>query len=282
MKPKRKNRFKQKHPANRAKLRSRIGAGLRIFLGIAAVAGVSAVFILAYDYFTQSGQFRARQIEVTGIQRLSRQQVLDAAGINEGANILAVNLATTRKRLLAQPWIAEATVSRKIPSGLVLRVREERPLAVMAMGADGGFLVNVDGRIFKRQPLGELEGLPQITGLTPADLPVAGRPSTKAFEAVMDLLTLAGKTGGPLSLAGIHRIHVDHEIGLTISAGEERAFKLGFGNYRQKCAALEKLMARIKRDSRLENFRTIDLFDVDRIVVTLASAAPCDADEKEV
>lgn len=283
MKPKRKNRFKKKRQAEGAKLRSRIGAGLRVLLGLAVLLGGSAAFILAYDCFTQSDQFTASRIEVLGNQQLSRQRVLEIAGIGGDVNILAVNLAAARKRLLAEPWIAEATVSRKIPSGLVLRIREERPLALMAMAADEGFLINAEGRIFKRQERPNPDGLPRITGLSHSDLPIDGAPHTAAYEAVMDLLALAGKTDGLLSLAGIRTIQVDREIGITVFIGENsRAIKLGFGRYRQKCEALEKLMARLKKEDRLEKFKAIDLFDVDRIVVTLALAGPSDADNKEV
>jgi len=283
LKPKRKNRFKKKRQAERAKLRSRIGAGLRVLLGAAVLLGGSAAFILAHDYFTQTGQFKASRIDVTGNQRLSRQQVLEIAGIGEEANILAVNLAATRKRLLAEPWIAEATVSRKIPSGLLLQVREERPLALMAMEAGEGFLINNEGRIFKRQEPADQGGMPRIHGLSHADLPVDGAPRTASYEAVMSLLALAGKNDGLLSLAGIRRIQVDREIGITVFIGEHsRAIKLGFGRYRQKYETLEKLMAKLKKEGRLENFTAIDLFDIDRIVVTLASAGPSDEDNKEV
>jgi hypothetical protein len=41
-------------------------------------------------------------------------------------------------------------------------------------------------------------------------------------------------------------------------------------------------MAKMEKDSRLNAFRVIDLFDLDRIVVTLASSVPSDSDDKEV
>ncbi|BBO75129.1 hypothetical protein DSCW_25460 [Desulfosarcina widdelii] len=282
-KPKRKNRFKKKRSVNRDLLRRRIGSGLRVLAGLLLLAATSTAFILAHDYFTQADQFTARQIEVTGIRRLSREQVLDIAEIGKDINILAVNLATTRKRLLADPWIAEATVSRKIPSGLELHITEERPLAFLEMEDGLGFLINAEGRAFKRQGPTSADDLPRVQGLSNADLPVAGQPETEAYEAVMRLLTLARESGGPLSLPSIRRIQVDREIGITVAVGEaNRAIKLGFGQYRRKCDILKKLLAKMEKDSRLNTFRVIDLFDLDRIVVTLASAVPSDADDKEV
>lgn len=282
-KPKRSNRFKKKRLANRGLLRNRIGGCLRVLAGLLLLSTTSAAFILAHDYFTQADQFTARQIEVTGIQRLSREQVLDIAEIERDTNILAVNLATTRKRLLAEPWIAEATVSRKIPSGLELHITEEQPLAFLEMEGGQGFLINAEGRAFKRQGPGGADDLPRVLGLSHADLPVAGQPVTEAFEAVIRLLTLAAASDGPLSLPFIRRIQVDREIGVTVAVGEaNRTIKLGFGQYRRKCDMLKKLLAKIENDSRLNTFRVIDLFDLDRIVVTLASAVPSDADDKEV
>lgn len=280
---KRQNRFKKKSKATRTKLRRRIGSGLRVLAGLFFLAATSAVFILAHDYFTQANQFTARQIEVTGIRRLSREQVLDIAEIGQDANILAVNLATTRKRLLAEPWIAEATVSRDIPSGLRLNITEEQPLAFLEMEGGQGFLINAEGRAFKRQGPGGADELPRVQGLSHADLPVVGQPVTEAFEAVMRLLTLAAASDGPLSLSSIRRIQVDREIGVTVAVGEaNRSIKLGFGQYRQKCDILKKLLAKMENDSRLNTFRVIDLFDLDRIVATLAAAVPSDADDKEV
>lgn len=282
-KPKRKNRFKKKRSANRGVLRRRIGSGLRVLAGLLLLAATSAAFILAHDYFTQADQFTARQIEVTGIRRLNREQVLDIADIGKEANILSVNLATTRKRLLAEPWIAEATVSRDIPSGLTVNITEEQPLAFLEMEDGHGFLINAEGRVFKRQKAEGTDGLPRVQGLSHADLPVAGQPATEAFESVMRLLTLAKTSDGPLSLPSIRRIQVDREIGITAVVDDaNRAIKLGFGQYRQKRDILAKIMAKIKKDSRLNAFRVIDLFDLDRIVVTLASSVPSDSDDKEV
>jgi len=277
-KPKRKNRFKKKRPANRDVLRRRIVSGLRVLAGLFFISATSAAFILAYDYFTQADQFTARKIEVAGIRRLNREQVLDIADIGKDTNILSVNLTTTRKRLLAEPWIAEATVSRDIPSGLRLNITEEQPLAFLEMEDGQGFLINAEGRVFKRQGPEGTEGLPQVQGLSHADLPVDNQPATEAFESVMRLLNLAKKSDGPLSLPSIRRIQVDREIGITVAVnGADRAVKLGFGQYRQKRSILEKIMAKMEKDSRLKAFRVIDLFDLDRIVVTLASAVPSDA-----
>ena len=253
------------------------------FLGALALVATSAAFIFAYDYFTQTRHFQARQIVVTGMQRLSRLQVMEIADVGRQTNILSVNLATTRKRLLADPWVAEAAVSREIPSGLHMHIREEVPLALLDMGAGEGFLINSVGEVFKRWDGSDGDALPRVQGLGHADLPVSGMPASDAFGAVMTLFRLAGEKNSPLPLSGIRRIQMDREIGATVYTGENnRAVKLGFGRYREKCQALGRLMSRLSRDSRLNRYTAIDLFDVNRIVITLASVDPSSSDHKEV
>ena len=285
MKPKpiRKNQFKKSRSVNRALLRNRAVFAAKGFLGVLALAATSAAFIFAYDYFTQTRHFQVRQIVVTGMQRLSRLQIMEIAGVGRQANILSVNLATTRKRLLADPWVAEATVSREIPSGLRMHIREEVPLARLDMGAGEAFLINPAGEVFKRCEGSDSDGLPRVQGLGHADLPVYGMPASEAFGAVMTLFRLAGEKNSPLPLSGIRRIQMDREIGATVYSGDDnRAVKLGFGGYREKCQVLGKLVSRLSRDSRLTRYTAIDLFDVNRIVITLAPVDPSSSDHKEV
>jgi cell division protein FtsQ len=282
-KPIRKNQFKKNKKANRALLRKRAVFAAKGFLGVLVLMATSGAFIFIYDYFTQTPHFQVRRVVVTGMQRLSRPQVMEIAGVGLQTNVLSVNLATTRKRLLAEPWVAEATVGREIPSGLQLHIREEVPLALLDMGPGEGFLINRDGEVFERWDGSDNDGLPRVQGLDHADLPVPGMPASEAFGAVMSLFRLAGEKNSPLPLSEIRRIRMDREIGATVHTGENnRAVKLGFGRYREKCQALERLMSRLNRDSRLNRYTAIDLFDANRIVITLAPVDPSSSDRKEV
>jgi cell division protein FtsQ len=282
-KPSRKNRFKKNRAAGRSLFRDRAVRTARVVLGSLALLAVSGSFIFAYDYFTQTRQFQVRRVEVTGQQRLSRQQILEIAGIGKRTNILAVNLTTTRKRLLADPWIADATVSREIPSGLRFHIVEEKPLALLDMGSGGHFLINTTGTVFNRVDDPDPSNLPRVEGLNHADLPVAGRPDTKAFKAVMTLFALAGKKNSPAPLSAIRRIRMDRDIGATVIVGQEnRAVKLGFGRYPEKVAALEQVMASLGKNGRLNHCRVIDLYDVNRIVITMGASGASGSDEEEV
>lgn len=266
-----------------ARLRLRAIAAVKVFMGTLLLMATSCGFILAHDYFTQTPHFLAHRIVVTGQQRLSRQQVLEIAGIGPQTNILSVNLNTTRKRLLADPWIAEATVGREVPSALQVHIREEVPMAILDLGDGRGFLINTAGEVFKRQDGLDRVDLPVVQGLRHTDLPVPGRPATEAFQAVMSLLDLAAGKDSPLPASEIRRIHMDHDIGATVHLGDRnRAVRLGFGHYLEKCQTLRHLMARLGSDPGMAHFQVVDLFDVNRVVITPASADPSVSDHKEV
>ncbi|MDL2276011.1 hypothetical protein LJC22_07805, partial [Desulfosarcina sp. OttesenSCG-928-G10] len=168
------------------------------------------------------------------------------------------------------PWVETATVSREIPSRLDIRIQEEVPLALLEITGDDGFLVNRAGRIFKRAEAQDQHFRPRVTGLGYGELPVPGFPDTPAFKTVMELLRLFSETGPPL-FAGIpvHHIRMDPQIGATVYLGEgERTLLLGFGPYSEKRAVLSALLDQMQADSRIVNYQCIDLYDVNRIVVT--------------
>jgi cell division protein FtsQ len=77
---------------------------------------------------------------VSGCNRLDPEMIKSTAGIDKGVNILSVNLASARKRLLAEPWIRDAGIRRIFPSRMTIEVKEHEALAVIDFGRP--FLIN--------------------------------------------------------------------------------------------------------------------------------------------
>jgi cell division protein FtsQ len=87
---------------------------------------------------------RIAHIEVTGTGHLSKGDVLALVDGLRGQNILHVRLEDYRRRVLASPWVAEATISRSLPATVVVRVIERRPMAIGRVGEEL-FLVDEHG-----------------------------------------------------------------------------------------------------------------------------------------
>ncbi|MEE8399925.1 MAG: FtsQ-type POTRA domain-containing protein, partial [Desulfobacterales bacterium] len=143
----RKNSFKEPKQKRRAKISWQILVGLKLSVAAVSILLLSSTFILGYDFLTQLDYFKTDRIEVEGIKQLTREAVIDQAQITRGVNILSINLATTRKRLLAHPLIAEAGVRRAFPSRIRLSIREHEPLAILDLGRQ--FLINTQGNVYK-------------------------------------------------------------------------------------------------------------------------------------
>jgi len=275
----------------------RLATGFYVIAGVAALLITSVLFVFVYDVITQCDYFKAKSLKIEGVQRLSQNQIIEAARVKKGMNVLDVNLAMARKRLLAQPWIADAEIRREIPAGLYIKVQEHSPLAIIDLGRK--FLINENGRVFKEWTDTDPANLPVVSGLALSDIRIHGetaaqpslkgrnpsqlnRPQNDPFEAVMQVLRLGGQTRSVLSNRNIRQIKVDREIGITLVAFKQmKTIELGYYNYPLKFNMLKDILSYGKHRRSFPEFDRIDLNNVNRIVVNPVSKIPT-GDHKEV
>jgi cell division protein FtsQ len=281
---KRQNRFKRQRPE---KSRHWVSVGLKLAAGGIGVALLSIILIFCHDVITQCDAFKAKTVAVTGNYRLNRKEICERAGILPGSNILAVNMVAARKRLLAEPWIAEAQIRREIPDGIHVVIREHRPLAVIDLGRK--FLLDDAGTIFKELAPREADNLPVVTGLRYADIelrpsvagaglpapplnrqPQADQGPASPFAAVVAVLRLGTPADSILPNRKLSRIVVDSETGITLETRKgPKTVKLGFQDYARKYTVLRRLLAYLEqhRPDKWRELETVDLNNLDRIVV---------------
>jgi cell division protein FtsQ len=281
---KRQNRFKRQRPI---KNRHLVSGGLKLAAGGVGVVLLSILFIFCHDVVTQCDAFKIKTVAVTGNRRLDREEIWGKAGILPGSNILAVNSAAARKRLLAEPWIADAQIRREIPDGIHISIREHHALAVIDLGRK--FLLGDDGTIFKEVAPREADNLPVIEGLRYADIEL--RPSTAGtgtpapqttrqsngdqnpvspFAAVVAVLRLGTPADSIIPNRHLSRIDVDSETGITLQTRKgPKTVKLGFHDYARKYTVLRQLLAYLKqhRPDGWRELATVDLNNLERIVV---------------
>ncbi len=148
---------------------------------------------------------------VVGSVHLSSAEVVRICDVSLGANIMKVPTKAIRDRLLRNPRIAEATVSRTLPGRLVVRVVERE--GVILLPCEQRF-AEVDSSglpVEFHRYVGAL-GLPVVTG-------VAGEGVTLGAKLTGDKLTLALTCAGALGPAGrpaVAEIHVDEGGELTL------------------------------------------------------------------
>ena len=278
----------------------RLAIGFYVIGGMAALIAVSSLFVFTYDVLTQCDYFKARSLKIEGIHHLTEKEIVEQAHLSKDTNILAVNLSMVRKRLMAHAWIADAEVRREIPSGLFIRIKEYRPLAVVDLG--NKYVINEQGRIFKEWTASDPDTLPLISGLELADIKIynkitSANPQHLAmqkerlqrsaagelpFEAVMQVLTLGRQASSILPNQKIRHIRVDRQSGITIEAfNQMKTIVLGYHDYPLKYTMLKNIMAYRNRGRGFPDFNRIDLNNVNRIVVNPVNETPS-GDHKEV
>jgi cell division protein FtsQ len=74
--------------------------------------------------------FRISSIALTGEKQLTREDILNIAGISGRASLLFLDADAARNRLKANPWIADATILKLFPDRLHIAVTERRAFAL--------------------------------------------------------------------------------------------------------------------------------------------------------
>src|SRR5262249_5057712 len=140
----------------------------------AVVAGFAAFVVYrGGDVMAQARMLQIDRVVVRGNTRLSTGEVLALLNGLRGENLGWTDLSAWRRRLLASPWVREATLRRSLPSTVEVVVAEREPIGI---GRVNGALYLVDDRgavIDEYGPqYGDLD-LPVIDGLAGPHAPAA-------------------------------------------------------------------------------------------------------------
>ncbi len=104
-----------------------------------------------------------QRIETEGHDHASADAIHAAIGVDMGTPIFAVDLPAARQRIQTIGWVESATVERRLPSTLLVRVVERTPVALWQRNQQ---LVMVDraGAEIGTEPLSRFAHLPIVVG----------------------------------------------------------------------------------------------------------------------
>jgi cell division protein FtsQ len=214
--------------------------GLKMLLAtvLLVILGVGLALVL---YFTPA--MSARDIVVTGIGTVTREEVLDAARVRQGTPLLQVNTNQVADRVAAIRRVASARVQREYPSALRITIVERVPVAVKDF-PDGPHLFDRDGVDFATAP-----PPPALPYLDVAD-PGPADPATKAALQVLTALRpeVAGQVG---------KIAAPSVASITLTLGDGRVVIWGTTDRADEKA--EKLAALLTQPGRTYDVSSPDL-----------------------
>src|ERR1022692_929674 len=156
----------------------------------AAILCVAAIAAAAlYEYGERSWRFRVESsdhIEVTGMQNVTKAQIMEAMGADIGRNIFFIPLAQQKAQLEQIPWVESASVMRFVPNRLKVEIHERTPVAFARVGPRMS-LIDAGGTLMELTPKHKYS-FPVILGMNPGEPLSTREPRMKAYaEMVQDL-----------------------------------------------------------------------------------------------
>ncbi len=219
-------------------------SALKATAGVALVVASSVgVAWVARRHVMTSARFAITDVEVSGNDRRPVEALVEETGLAVGSNVFAADLDAARTRLLADLWIADVTLARRLPGTILVHVSERKPGALVALG--DVWLATPDGEPFKRLEPGDPVEFPLVTGVT-ADALAADREGTlRTIRRAIDLA--AEYEHGPLSRRlPLEEVHVEADGGFALVVGHDAMeLVLGPAPFRRKLDQATRVVAEL-------------------------------------
>ncbi|MFP4258662.1 MAG: cell division protein FtsQ/DivIB [Desulfovermiculus sp.] len=97
------------------------------FLVLAFLLLISLALVAGYRWITTTPVLALHQVQVQGLQRLSRSEVVNQAELDRFHNLVDLSLWRVRQSLIQHPWIDSVSLQRHFPHTLRIQVEEKVP-----------------------------------------------------------------------------------------------------------------------------------------------------------
>jgi cell division protein FtsQ len=234
-----------------------------------AVAAGLVLVVVGLVAVTRTPLLAVHHVRVTGAGQTTDAAVLAATGLGQRPLMIDVDTGRLRAEVLGLPWVATASVHRRWPTTVDIRLTERTPVAWAAAAAGGTALLDRSGRVLRvgAPAAGNPAAPPTITGIEPAG--PAGSTLPQA-PGVSDALLVAASLPGSIDPGPATQVRaiVVSGTSLQLALYSGPTVVLGTANeLDQKLAALRTLLERVD----LRGVATIDLRVPEEPVLTHAS-----------
>lgn len=225
------------------------------------MGGVVVAVILSMVIF-----FRVHDIEVVGNSYYSPEEIVQAAGVAEGDNLLTVSRGRVAGNVMAQlPYVRSVRVTRKLPNALVLTLTEYDTTYAVQDTAGMWYLITAGGKVTESVSERDAKAHVQVNDLTIVT-PVIGEDLTVFSADEEDKLAAEGQRRALLMLLQeledadlvkeVASVSVPSSFNLSIWYGDR--FLVNFGDTDRLDYKFEYLKAVIERQKEYAS-GTIDL-----------------------
>ncbi len=156
---------------------------------------IVAAVILGFIIF-----FKVQHIQVAGNSYYTPEEIIAAAGIETGDNLLTLSKETVAARIMADlPYVSGVQITRSLPNRVTISVTEFEVTYAIADSGGGWWLINREGRVLEQTTQAEAESHMRILGMTIAP-PAVGDTLQAATAEGADETELGAKQTAVLTL----------------------------------------------------------------------------------
>jgi cell division protein FtsQ len=219
--------------------------------------------VLGTAWAARSPRFAVRAVDVAGHSRLSREEIVAAADITPGANLVTLDPRAVVARLEALPLVRHAEVIRTLPGRVTLVIQERQPFALANAGAL--HWIDEEGVDLGIESHAVALGIPMLSGLRPDDLGARGRPAPGERIGVGLALERLLLRGRPSLLGQISEIDLSRPEGPVLYTVDGIAVRLGNEDWDRRLGRLQGVLAQLATTGEVPT--SIDLRFRDQVVL---------------
>ncbi|MFZ0390499.1 MAG: FtsQ-type POTRA domain-containing protein [Calditrichia bacterium] len=252
----------RKRPAERRRFP---GVALLVLV-VLAVCSYGGYHLVEY-LITESEIFRMQFVQVENNQYLEQNEIIRLAGVQPGTRLFQIPKDSVEQNILRNPYLDGVSVSRSLPSTLILSVQEKQPAAWLV---DRHFyMVDASGAVLLKKPAMSLQNVPLITGLSVKQIEKDSAPLQQALLLIRQIQSV-----DPALFQFISEIHIPEKTGRSVQTPELLLVKGGAritmknGHWHRQAFLLSSLIARTPLLEQLDQIKKIDLQYADRVVIT--------------
>src|SRR5277367_216667 len=206
------------------------------FVALAIVFVCGAALAALYHYGEHSWRFRVESsddIEVAGLQNVTRYQIMEVMGGDIGRNIFFVPLTERKQSLEKIPWVESASVMRFVPNRLKIEIHERTPVAFARVGSKI-LLIDPVGTLMDLPAAGKKKySFPVILGMNPGEPASTRAARMKIYNDLVSQLD-AGGTHYSQDLSEVDLSDAEDVKVLASDPQGEVLIHLGSSNYLER------------------------------------------------
>jgi len=230
-----------------------------VLFGFVLVIYSSSIGIKQLMYKTNL--FTVKEVKISGLQYLDESVAKNFANVELNTPLFKIPIDQVSKNVLKNNYIRAVSISRVIPSTLIIDIQEREP--VLFLLDNSIYMVDETGIILENLPTIPTTGLPIATGVSVERLLQDRRPLYRALDMIQmirdvdkDLLPFVSET----------HLRQDHWPVLFLVKGGAKVL-LGDSNLYQRIYLWSNLFKQPSVVNRLHQIEKIDFTFSDRIVI---------------